>query len=245
MQTWFFPSLRNVLKITRMATCVLIKYYIISHGSFWALIFFYAVMFDPPKKAQQSFLASDHKQKKTPHYICHTDAVLVCRITQYFRVVPLAVPVHCWPSLSEVHPQNDKNVHCVFVSSSYCNDYMCCRKCSMESIDQLAAPNYYILFKSARPVIKEIEKDPQLLYNATYKRSLVTLTKLSSRTNNSSKTSPFFRRSLENTVDFVILYSIDEWKLRALILRSRNQIRGKLLLSRKLPVMNLEQQINA
>ena len=207
--------------------------------------FFMQWCLTPPKRHNKAFLRQITSKKK--HHIIFAIQTLYSFVESHSIFESFRWPflVHCWPSLSEVHPQNDKNVHCVFVSSSYCNDYMCCRKCSMESIDQLAAPNYYILFKSARPVIKEIEKDPQLLYNATYKRSLVTLTKLSSRTNNSSKTSPFFRRSLENTVDFVILYSIDEWKLRALILRSRNQIRGKLLLSRKLPVMNLEQQINA
>ena len=64
----------------------------------------------------------------------------------------------------------------VFVSSSYCEAYSCCPKCSTESIDQF---NYLQLQQivSQRSVIEEIEQDPQLLYNATYQRSLVNLTK--------------------------------------------------------------------
>ncbi|XP_033639216.1 uncharacterized protein LOC117299802 [Asterias rubens] len=64
----------------------------------------------------------------------------------------------------------------VFVSSSYCEAYSCCPKCSTESINQF---NYLQLQQivSQRSVIEEIEQDPQLLYNATYQRSFVTLTK--------------------------------------------------------------------
>ncbi|XP_071803026.1 uncharacterized protein [Asterias amurensis] len=63
----------------------------------------------------------------------------------------------------------------VFVSSSYCRAYSCCPKCSTESIAHF---NYLQLQQivSQRSVVEEIEQDPQLLYNATYQRSFVTLT---------------------------------------------------------------------
>ena len=62
----------------------------------------------------------------------------------------------------------------VFVSSSYCRVYPCCLV-PTEPVDQLDAAQL-LRITSEISVIQEIERDPQLLYNASYQRSFVTLT---------------------------------------------------------------------
>ncbi|XP_071803709.1 uncharacterized protein [Asterias amurensis] len=63
----------------------------------------------------------------------------------------------------------------VFVSSSYCRAYSY-GLVQTEPIDQLDAPQL-LRIASERSDIEAIEQDPQLLYNARYQRSFVTLTK--------------------------------------------------------------------
>ena len=62
----------------------------------------------------------------------------------------------------------------VFVSSSYCRAYPCCLV-PTEPVDQLDAAQL-LRITSERSDIQEIERNPQLLYDANYQRSFVTLT---------------------------------------------------------------------